>query len=199
MTRACSRLFRDRRGITSVEFAVVAVLFFTAVLAVIDFGRLLWQWNLATQATRIGARAAAVVDIAAIDLRRLDGTLYVLAGNAVPADAVSPNPTICTRDGCGPALGALNPAGLDATAFSRIVARMQAHDRWIGPANVIVEYRHIGLGTAGNPTGPDIDPLITVRLRDLRFDFMGLAFLHIPPISLPDFRATMTAEDGRGA
>ena len=66
-------------------------------------------------------------------------------------------------------------------------------------ANVIVEYRHIGLGMAGNPAGPDIDPLITVRLRDLRFAFMGLAFLHLPPIVLPDFRASMTAEDGRSA
>ena len=199
MTRTRCGMLRDRRGITSVEFAVVAVLFFAAVLAVVDFGRLLWQWNLAVQATRIGVRAAAVGDIVALDLRRLDGTLFALAGQPVPADALTPNPTICSREGCGPALGALNPAGIDAAAFDRIVARMRAHDRNIGPENVVIEYRHVGLGMAGNPTGPDIDPLITVRLRDLEFTFMGLAFLHLPSIALPDFRASMTAEDGRGA
>jgi Flp pilus assembly protein TadG len=199
MTRASNGFLADRQGITSVEFAVVAVLFFAAVLAVVDFGRLLWQWNMATQATRIGVRAAAVGDIAALDLRRLDGTLFAPAGDAVPTSAVFPNPTICTRDGCGPALDAIDPAEVDAAAFGRIVARMRAHDRRIGPDNVIVEYRHVGLGMAGNPAGPDIDPLITVRLRGLRFAFMGLAFLHLPPIALPDFRASMTAEDGRGA
>lgn len=46
-----------------VEFALVASLFFTVLLGVIEMGRLLWTWNAAVEATRYGARLAVVCDI----------------------------------------------------------------------------------------------------------------------------------------
>lgn len=45
-----------------VEFAIVAVLFFALLLAIMDFGRLLFTWNAAAEATRWGARIAVVCD-----------------------------------------------------------------------------------------------------------------------------------------
>ena len=193
-----ARFGRDCRGTSTVEFALVTLVFFMAVLGVVDFARAFWQWNLAVRATQVGVRAAIVRDTAALNFRRFDGTLAAPIGDPVPVAAITPNPTICTQDGCGASLTSLDPTLLDAAAFDRIVAPMRAYDRRIGADNVIVEYRHVGMGMAGNPVGPDIDPVITVRLRDLRFEFLAIAFLQLPAITLPDFRTSLTAEDGRG-
>lgn len=49
---------RGERGAALVEFAVAALVFLTAVFAVIEFGRLLWVHNALTDAARRGARYA---------------------------------------------------------------------------------------------------------------------------------------------
>lgn len=59
------RLVRQRereRGSTVVEFALVLLLFFTFLLGIMDFARMLFTWNAATEATRAGARYAVVCD-----------------------------------------------------------------------------------------------------------------------------------------
>src|SRR5438132_4784872 len=48
------------KGQTLVEFALVALLFLTLVLGIVEFGRALWTWNTIVQATRAGARFAVV-------------------------------------------------------------------------------------------------------------------------------------------
>lgn len=53
---------RGEHGATVVEFALVAVLFFTVMLGIMDFGRMLFTWNAAAEATRWGARIAVVCD-----------------------------------------------------------------------------------------------------------------------------------------
>lgn len=50
-------------GTTIVEFAIIGALFFTVLFAVIEFGRLLFTWNTLTEATRRGARVAAVCPV----------------------------------------------------------------------------------------------------------------------------------------
>jgi len=49
---------RRERGAALVEFAVGALVFMTAVFAVIEFGRMLWTHNALTDAARRGARYA---------------------------------------------------------------------------------------------------------------------------------------------
>ena len=198
MTAVRCRWVHEVHGTTSVEFALVSVIFFVAVLAVVDFGRALWDWNRAAKATQVGARVAVVNDLAARALGVLDGTATSAIGAPVPAGAVSPNPTICTDDGCGGALDTVSAAGLDRAAFDRIVDSMRPFFDRIGTDNVVVEYRHVGLGMAGTPGGPDVTPMVTVRLRDMRFEFLAIAFLRLPAIDMPDFRATLTMEDGHG-
>ena len=51
-----------QQGLAAVEFAIVASLLFTLLFGVIEMGRLLWTWNAAVEATRLGARLAAVCD-----------------------------------------------------------------------------------------------------------------------------------------
>ena len=48
------------RGTTIAEFAMVALLFFTMIFAIIEFGRLIYTHNALTDATRRGARYAAL-------------------------------------------------------------------------------------------------------------------------------------------
>jgi hypothetical protein len=52
----------SQSGATTVEFALVAVLFFSLLLGITDFGRMLFAWNAAAEATRLGARIAVVCD-----------------------------------------------------------------------------------------------------------------------------------------
>ena len=53
---------RRQSGATTVEFALVLIIFLTFVLGITDFSRMLFTWNAATEATRAGARYAVVCD-----------------------------------------------------------------------------------------------------------------------------------------
>jgi Flp pilus assembly protein TadG len=52
-----------QQGVAAVEFAIVAALFFTMLFGAMEMGRLLWTWNAAAEATRLGARMAVVCDL----------------------------------------------------------------------------------------------------------------------------------------
>jgi Flp pilus assembly protein TadG len=54
---------RAQRGVTTVEFAIIGVALFMVVFAVIELGRALFVVNALTEATRRGARMAAVCPI----------------------------------------------------------------------------------------------------------------------------------------
>jgi len=50
-------------GMAAVEFALVAALvFFPLLFGIVEMGRLLFYWNAAVEATRVGARTAVVCD-----------------------------------------------------------------------------------------------------------------------------------------
>lgn len=51
---------RNERGTTMAEFALIASVFFMIIFAIIEFGRLLYTHNALTDATRRGARYAAL-------------------------------------------------------------------------------------------------------------------------------------------
>lgn len=55
-------LMSRQSGATAVEFALVLLIFLTFLLAITDFTRMLYTWNAASEATRAGARYAAVCD-----------------------------------------------------------------------------------------------------------------------------------------
>ena len=200
---------RDQRGISSIEFALVATVFFTMIFGLIDFSRAMWEWNAAAKATQFGARHAVVSDIVSVDYKDFSGLSVsgVTAGNKVPLKDAGGNdiiaPIFCSDSdpgaglaiGCGTSLGGLSAAKADAVAFLAIVVEMQKMYGRIEAHNVVVEYRHIGMGFAGNPIGPDIDPLVTVKLRDMEFDFVTPGFTGIFTLNLPDFAASLTGED----
>ena len=65
LPRALSRRGRIRGedGAAAVEFAIVAVLFFTLVFGIIDFGFAFHSWNNTANAAREGARKGAVDNV----------------------------------------------------------------------------------------------------------------------------------------
>ncbi len=184
------RFRRDRTGISSVEFALVAMVFFVFIFGIFDFGRALWQWNAAAKAAQWGARYAIVNDVVASGLANFDG-LSAAGGNglSIPIGAVNPNPVICDVNGCngyGP---------LDTTAFNAIVAIMQGIYSRVQANNVVVEYEHVGLGFSGNPYGMDIVPTVKIRLQGMVFNLVTPLVAGLVTITMPDFSTTLMGED----
>jgi len=54
---------KREQGIFTVEFAIIATALFIVLFAVIELSRILWVWNTIDEATRRGARLAAVCPI----------------------------------------------------------------------------------------------------------------------------------------
>ena len=52
-----------QKGAETVEFAMLALLFFAIIFAIIEFGRALFVWNALTESTRRGARIAVVCPV----------------------------------------------------------------------------------------------------------------------------------------
>jgi hypothetical protein len=78
-----------------------------------------------------------------------------------------------------------------------MVGRMDDIKKDITAAKVQISYSYSGLGFAGDPNGPDVAPIITVKLRNMQFaPLMGLLFN--ANVNLPDFSYSLTMEDGAG-
>jgi len=73
-------------GVASVEFAVLAIVFFTLVLGTLELSRAMYVINTVYEATRYAARAASMVghrDTAALDLIRQRAIFRASPGNLV--------------------------------------------------------------------------------------------------------------------
>lgn len=189
---------RDDRGATAAEFAMVLPLLLLFLLGILDVGRLMWEYNRAEKATQMGARYAVVTEMVPSGLETYSFALSdgILAGEPVPAANFTS--AECNTTNCSPCTGSVcGSIGYDAAAFDAIVEAMNDMYPAITDANVRVEYRNIGLGYAGDPNGPDVAPLVTVRLTGLTFEPITL-MLFGADIVMPDFRAALTLEDGSG-
>lgn len=56
-------------GVAVVEFALVAAVFFTLLIGIMEMGRILFYWNTAAEVTRLGARTAVVCDMNDADIK----------------------------------------------------------------------------------------------------------------------------------
>ena len=92
-------------GAKTVEFAIVALLFFSLLLGIMDFGRMLFTWNAAAEATRWGARIAVVCDKLTPDQvrTRMRNILPQLTNTNIAITYYNPAGTVdpfCTIDTC---------------------------------------------------------------------------------------------------
>lgn len=189
---------RDAHGASAAEFALVLPMLVLFLLGILDAGRFMWDYNQAEKATQMGVRYAVATEMVPPGLETYSFAISdsILAGNPVPTanftQAVC-NTSTCTCTGGGVCGG----IGYDAAAFDAIVARMRLMYPDLTDTNVVVEYRNIGLGYAGDPNGPDVAPLVTVRLTGLTFQPLS-GMLFGATVTMPDFRAALTLEDGAG-
>ena len=71
---------KKQHGLLMVEFALIAPVFFMLLFAAIEVSRLMFVLNTLTEATRRGARVAAVCPVNDADIRRV--TLFDAPGSA---------------------------------------------------------------------------------------------------------------------
>jgi len=100
---------RPQRGTTTVEFAIIALLVMITVFAGLEFGRALFVMNVLTEATRRGARLAAVCPIG--DPKPASAAIFANGGGNSPviAGLTTANVQVQYLDVNGGAIA--NPAG----------------------------------------------------------------------------------------
>jgi Flp pilus assembly protein TadG len=85
-------------GAAVVEFAIVAAVFFTILIGIMEAGRMLFYWNTATELTRMGARVAAVCDPNDPDIAAKIAAFHPLIPAAKVSVVYSPSP--CNVNTC---------------------------------------------------------------------------------------------------
>ena len=75
---------RGQRGVAAVEFAIISLLFFTILFAILEFGRMLYVYNTMQEVTRRGARAAVVRWIDQVPAVK---SIALFGGTSLPAGA----------------------------------------------------------------------------------------------------------------
>lgn len=81
-----------QRGAAAVEFALIAMVFFTLLLGIIEFGRFLYIWNTVQEVTRRAAREAVVLWVNQSDTaksRALFGGESLPAGAEITAESIN--------------------------------------------------------------------------------------------------------------
>lgn len=116
-----SALKSRQSGATAVEFALVMLIFLTFLLAVTDFSRMLYTWNAASEATRAGARYAAVCDDVA------NKAQVVAKMRALLPQITDANVTLVWEDDLG------NTSCTSATCVGVTVRITGLNYRWISP------------------------------------------------------------------
>lgn len=86
-SRPITRLKEPQAGVAAVEFALIAIVFFTLLLGIIEFGRFLYVRNTVQEVTRAAAREAVVSLFTA-------GQITTMQKNAVFHSGASGDPTL---------------------------------------------------------------------------------------------------------
>jgi Flp pilus assembly protein TadG len=198
---AWTRVRASQAGASAVEFALILPLLLLFTFGIIEFGLVFYQVNMAEKATQLGVRKAVTWDPVAAELATFTPTGGGLgAGDPLPAGLQLD--IVCDNTGCT-GTGAIATPTFSATTFDAIVDAMANVDPQIGPEDVVISYRNIGLGFVGKPGG-SVVPAVTVSLRNLTYDFVvldvavsivTLGMLDLDQIIYPSFSATLTGED----
>lgn len=194
------RLLQDRSAASAAEFAIVLPLLLIFLIGIIDAGRWIWTYNRAEEAAQMGARFAVVTDPITSGLT----SSYVGVSGLTQGDVIPPadfGKITCTDSSCTctttpcPTLGTFSQ-----TNFRHIVNRMKKFLPELQYTNVTVEYSSSGLGYAGNPNGPNLSPLITIKIgTPTAIQFTPMTAFLLARFNMPTFTTSLTAEDQIGS
>jgi hypothetical protein len=187
-------LLRDTRAASAAEFALVLPLLLLLLFGIIDAGIYMWTLNRAEKAAQMGVRMAVVTDFVSSSI----GADYV-GQCSTPLGQGDPIPEDCFATiTCSKPVNSVtcSTGTANAAAFDAVVTRMRLMMPQISSSNVEIIYSPSGLGYAGDPNGPDLAPLVTVRLFGLTFNpIITLTFANV---GIPEVRTSLTFEDGIG-
>ena len=155
---------QNERGTTVAEFAVVALLFFTIIFGIIEFGRLLYTINALTDATRRGARYAV--------LHKGDDAGKTAVKNEV---VYGPNATY-DKDGKATSAPLINGLTTDMVEVEYVGVDKDGDPKTTGDITAFGS----NLGTA------------TVRIKDYEFNLSIPVIGRV--LTLPTYETTLTAE-----
>ena len=169
------RIAGDRSGTTAVAMAVALPVLLAVAMAAVEFSLVVLDYHRAGEATRRGARLAAILPpVANLDSLKTGGTVTCGAVNGAAS---------CTG-------GGIAAAGTLDDMLSEMTAALPT----INPAEVKLTYSASGLGSDETPGG--IMPLVEVSLSGTRHDFAVLGRL-VPGLGdgldLPAFSTSMLA------
>lgn len=196
-----ANILRRDDGAAAAEFAMVLPLLILFLFGIIDVGRYMWTLNQVEKATQMGARMAVVTNMVPGGLAAQNYGAILGQGASIPtsqfgaASCSAPAGTLtctCVTSPCP----TLTP--VDNTAFTAITTRMNQIAESVSPQDVTIRYDNSGLGYAGDPTGPDVAPIVTVSAVGVGFQSLILQFLGIN-LQLPTVSASLTLEDGQGS
>lgn len=142
-----SRAKAAQRGAAAVEFALVALVFFALVIGIMEMGRVLFYWNSATEATRLGARIAVVCDVNDAEIRARVRNMLTI----VPLEQIDVEywPAGCTMENCRSVTVRINsgvqvatfiptiPLSLTLPSFSTTLPRESMRSTVDGVANPV--------------------------------------------------------------
>lgn len=195
------RFVSDERGLSLTEGLLVMPIVMITLTAMIEFGAMVYEWNLMAKASQYGARMLAVSSPLVGDDEYIealeDGYSDLIEGDPTPAAIVSIE--------CGAGTTPCDADRLDLlmTGGDGVCGEIQADSRagvcdiapFLSEENVYVRYQRTGLGYVGRPWGPV--STITLEFRNQTFDFFILDSL-IPAlgnIEMPSHPVAITSED----
>jgi hypothetical protein len=201
---ALRSLLRSTAGGTAAEFGLLSPLLLTLMIGTVDIGRFLWTMNTAQKATQMGARWAVVTDVVPSGLATYDFAVTggIPQGDPIPASSFTSATCTSTTGGtvsctCVPST-CPGGSGVNTAAFNRVLFQMQQYDPDITANKIRIKYEYSGLGYAGDPNGIQVQPLVTIQLTGMTFAPILFRFFSSGSISLPDFKSSLTLEDGSG-
>ena len=201
MSPFLKRLGADRGGAAGAEFAMVLPLLILLIFGTIDAGRYMYTLNQVEKATQMGARMAVVTDMVPTGLATYNFGAVLGQGATIPTSSFGAMQ--CTSNGTTASCSCIsNCAGIattaDTLAFNTVADRMILIAGYLNRSNVTIRYDNSGLGYAGDPTGPDVAPIVTVSAANVSFNPLIGQFFGIN-LRFPVVSASLTLEDGQGS
>lgn len=158
------RFNRDQRGASMAEFVIVAGFFFTLIVGIIEFGRLMYTHNALADATRRAARYAVLHE-------KDDPCVKYVAVYGETHITKSGSPAVCTPNG---------PALINGLTTTNVNVTWEGQDEDADPDTAPSTAYGMNLGTA------------TVTISN--YDFILSVPFFRQTLRMPAYRTTLTAE-----
>ncbi len=191
------RLARSEEGSALTEGLLVLPIMFLAFAVIVEFGMMVFQWNMAAKSMHLAVRKLVVSDPATTNFDTVFAFDASRGGQLIDADA-----TIVSQ--CdGDATTAIPDC--NAGVMDRLVngaggpawPGLSAYFPSIKPEHVHISYEQSGLGYEGRPLGPVVTVRLQINRAAVDLPVLGGLF-DVLEIGFPPFTVTATSEDLTG-